>query len=220
MTWPELDSLFPEAVAVAASAIDSPVEPGFEAERICVERAVEKRRREFHAGRACAREAMRKLGVAPCALPREEDGRTVWPEGVVGTISHNDTWCGAAVAPQEAILGLGLDLERMDRFDRRLAERILHPEEKATLSNRSEADFLHAVAVIFSAKEAVFKAVYPVTEFWFGFQDAVIELEENAFRVRLSDEVASRLPADVRLFGSYHEVELSVLAGVTMLPGI
>ena len=58
-----------------------------------IDHAVPKRRREFTAGRTAARRACARLGVWAGALPVAADRTPVWPEGVVGSISHSDLSC-------------------------------------------------------------------------------------------------------------------------------
>jgi 4'-phosphopantetheinyl transferase EntD len=177
--------LGPEVVAVTATAgvCDEALHPD---EERCVEGAVEKRRREFAAGRACARRALARLGVEGHPLLSDDRRVPVWPEGVVGSITHCAGYCAAAVARSRDLLALGIDAETSAPLAPRLSERICTPPELE-----------HAAALpggvgrwaklVFSAKESAFKCYFPLARSFLGFGDAEVRIEPEAqrFRVRL-----------------------------------
>jgi len=74
-------------------------------------RAVDKRRREFTTGRACARAALSQLGIGPTAIPGGARGQPLWPPGIVGSITHCRGYCACAVARAERVVSLGIDAE-------------------------------------------------------------------------------------------------------------
>ncbi|PAV27243.1 4'-phosphopantetheinyl transferase [Tamilnaduibacter salinus] len=133
-----------------------------------------KRRTDFLAGRLCAREALTSLG-GPVACPdQREDGAPAWPDGFTGSISHTDGLATAIAGLSEYWMGLGMDLEPMigDERARRLAPRLLTPDERARFRNRLEQAPGALVTTVFSFKESLFKALHPVTGQRFYFQDA------------------------------------------------
>ena len=67
--------------------------------------AIAKRRLHFRLGRAAARGAIEQLGVEPQPIPRAEDGRPLWPAGLVGAITHTED-LGAADPSGEADVAL------------------------------------------------------------------------------------------------------------------
>src|SRR5438132_715206 len=73
--------------------------------------AVGRRRREFAAGRACARLALGRLGFPEAPLLSGPDRAPVWPEAAVGSITHCPGYCAAAVARRGAVRSLGIDAE-------------------------------------------------------------------------------------------------------------
>src|SRR5690242_7832438 len=92
-------ALFPTGVCGAELVDFSQASPLYLEESVLVKNAVEKRIAEFCAGRHCAREALRALGRTPGAILAE--GRApIWPDGVVGAITHCTGYCGAVVAPR------------------------------------------------------------------------------------------------------------------------
>jgi 4'-phosphopantetheinyl transferase EntD len=132
--------------------------------------AVPKRHREFRAGRRVAHQALAQAGCPAHATPilRGERGQPVWPDGWVGAISHADTWAGALVAPRHRSVGVGLDVESLTRtVDTDLRSLICVPGELPWVG-RDEL----RLRTLFSAKESVFKALYPVAGVFLDFHDA------------------------------------------------
>jgi len=136
------------------------------------------RRRDFRAGRACARQALTRLGLAPGPLRRRPDRSPEWPAEAVGSISHCPGLCAAAVARAERYVGLGLDVEATDRASPRIARRICREEERARLPALGP----QGLGIVFSIKEAFYKAWNPLTGAELGFQDVTVELDPEAGR--------------------------------------
>lgn len=137
--------------------------------------AVESRRVEFAAARACARQAMDRLGLAPGPIIRGGRGMPVWPEGVVGTLTHTEGLRGAALARSSAVRSLGLDVESHGPLPDGVLDAISLPEEVAWVrAARADVKSVHWDRVLFTAKEATYKAWFPLTRRWLGFADAHI----------------------------------------------
>lgn len=189
-----LRELLPPDVIVVAAEPEMWSVPLHPDEELLVRKAVEKRRREFAAGRACARRALEQLGVADFVLCANGDRSPRWPEGILGSITHSASYCAAAVCRRGRILGLGIDVEAADRIEENLVDWICSPLE---LKRGRSADVVPAsvvVKLIFSAKESVFKSYYPATKKLLGFHDVEIEQwpDRNSFVARLAD---GRLPS-------------------------
>jgi len=157
-------------------------------EEAVVARAVEKRRREFTTGRACAREALAQLGRSHQPIPSGPHGEPLWPSGVVGSITHCDGYRGCAIAPDAALRSIGVDAERNEPLPEGLLPDIALSEERGMLRALARED--PGIAwdrLLFSAKEAVYKAWYPLAERWLGFEDAIVTLDwaTRAYSVRL-----------------------------------
>jgi 4'-phosphopantetheinyl transferase EntD len=156
-------------------AADGTLFPGEEA---AVARAVEKRRREFIAGRTCARRAMAALGEAPAPIFQGEDRAPVWPDGLVGTITHSDAWCAAAVArAADGFRALGLDIEPAVPLQSDLVCTICLPEEQAYLDAQPAERRGLLGKLIFSAKECAFKCQYALSRTLFDFRGICIHLD-------------------------------------------
>jgi 4'-phosphopantetheinyl transferase EntD len=147
--------------------------------------AVEKRRREFVTGRACAREALAGLGLPPSPLGSGDRGEPLWPPGVVGSITHCEGYRACAVAPSSSVLALGIDAERNAPLRQGVWEEVAHGRERELQDADAEGGH-HLDAVLFSAKEAIFKATYPLSHRWLGFGDAELTIDSSgAFTARL-----------------------------------
>jgi 4'-phosphopantetheinyl transferase EntD len=141
--------------------------------------AVESRRQQFTAGRCLARQAWRELGHPPAPLLSDQQRVPAWPAGIVGTITHTHVWCAVAVAERGDVTGLGADVECATALEPGLWERVCRPEERAFLQQAGERRGLLAKGV-FSAKESIYKALYPSIRVFLDFQAMRIELEPTA----------------------------------------
>jgi len=140
------------------------------AETACIPRAVPTRRASFAAGRRAARAAMDTLGLSPAAIPQGPTGAPRWPPGITGTITHCDTACLAAVMRTEGRATLGIDLEPATPLDTDLISIICTKAEQRWLATQPSPGL--AAKRIFCAKEAIYKAQFPITGQVIGF-DAV-----------------------------------------------
>jgi enterobactin synthetase component D / holo-[acyl-carrier protein] synthase len=185
-----IEEILPAAVASAETFTDPPHAALLPQEAAIVERASDKRRREFTAGRECARIALGKLGVAPAPILIGERGAPRWPQGIVGSITHCDGYRAAAVAYADDVAAIGLDAEPDDPLPRGVLDVISLPAERARLA--ALAGEWPAVCwdrLLFSAKESVYKAWFPLTGRWLGFEDADVTITPaGAFTARLLAE--------------------------------
>ena len=196
--------LFPDCVVTECCRIEEKDYELYPEERVSIQNAVAKRQREFGAGRSCARKAMARLGIKDSPLLKGPDGQPVWPAGIVGAISHSNVWCGAAVASKEDIRGIGLDIETIDRVRMQIAKKVLTPLEMEWVKTSGEEAQMR-LALLFSAKETVFKCVAPVYGKRFGFYDMVIThaTEEQSFEVKLDDKISAEVLNCSTLIGHY-----------------
>lgn len=144
----------------------------FAGEAAAVSGASVERRREFATGRHCARRALLAIGEAVAPVLRDKDGAPVWPNGVVGSITHCAGYRAAAVARSEDVAGIGIDAEPHDPLPPDVLDLVAGDEERARLPALYEADpSLHWDRILFCVKEAVFKAWFPLTGGWLEFED-------------------------------------------------
>jgi 4'-phosphopantetheinyl transferase EntD len=157
-------------------------------EEALIVRAVEKRRREFTTGRVCARRALAKLGVPPAPIMPGLRGAPQWPQDVVGSITHCLGYCAAAVAPAGEIVALGIDAEPNEALPDGVVESVGSASEIGALRDFArQAPGICWDRLLFSAKESVYKAWFPMTGQWLGFEDVVVTLDDSGggFSARL-----------------------------------
>ena len=148
------------------------------------------RKQEFLLGRVCASKAYELCtGESLLKLTPNKDRSPAWPPTVVGTISHNQYWVGAAVAKKSKLLGIGMDFEVMGRTKISLSSQIRSPGDIKSLGSFSEEELL---TLIFSCKESLYKALHPNVKIFFGFEDAAvtrINLETHTFEITLLTQI-------------------------------
>ncbi|MDR3414696.1 MAG: 4'-phosphopantetheinyl transferase superfamily protein [Nevskia sp.] len=172
---PLLVSLFADG-AVAAELRGAGIAEGLYPEELEeLGGAIARRAGEYAAGRLSARLALAQLGIREFPLRRGEDRRPLWPQGVVGSITHTRGFGGAVAARRERYRSIGVDAERIGRVGRHLWPKICTGAECAWLDLLPPDRQDQAGAVIFSAKEAFYKCQYGVTESWVGFHDVELD---------------------------------------------
>jgi 4'-phosphopantetheinyl transferase EntD len=213
-----LQVLFPDGVHAHCCRIADCDAALLPEEEPAVAKAIEKRRREFAAGRWCARRALQSLGCAPVPLPPEKGRMPRWPAGTLGTIAHNHVWSGAAVVRDDRFDGIGLDIETIGRVTDNIARYILTDTESRMLASMPADRSAWFMCLVFCAKEAVYKCVSRRVAFSMSFQDAVVApgKDEGCFAVRMSDRVVSCLPAAALLMGTWREYAGDIFAGIVL----
>ncbi|WP_346352064.1 4'-phosphopantetheinyl transferase superfamily protein [Oceanimonas sp. AH20CE76] len=171
--------------------------------RLGLNKASAKRRAEFMAGRRCAAEALYRLaGVhhMPAMGPKRAP---VWPAGFTGSISHSDTHAAAVVARTRDYCALGVDIEPCLANNRATAllPALLTADEQTRLT---EACLGEQVTLAFSLKESLYKALYPLTQTQFYFQDAEVLASANGrARLRLVTGLNAHWPAGTEVAAKY-----------------
>ncbi len=145
-------------------------------EKAAVARAIPKRQSEFAAGRRAARAAMAALNIPPVPIRQGAQRAPVWPKGLYGSISHCAGCCIAAVTHDGTI---GIDVEPATPLNSDLIRMICTAPEQAWLT--TQPDPCLAAKLIFSAKEAVYKAQYPLTGQVIGFQAVTLDITDMRF---------------------------------------
>ena len=183
-----IEEILPARVACAEAFGDPPDTELFPEEEALLGRAVEKRRREFATARGCARSALAALGVAPAPILPGERGAPCWPPGVVGSITHCAGYRAAAVARARDMLSIGVDAEPDEDLPDGVLAAVSLPGERARLRDlAAAAPGTCWDRLLFSAKESVYKAWFPLTGRWLGFEDAdiTVNLADGTFGARL-----------------------------------
>ncbi|MEU9173434.1 4'-phosphopantetheinyl transferase superfamily protein [Streptomyces sp. NPDC048420] len=174
-----IEELVPDSVVVVeAYGHDEPENAAlYPEEAALVALAVAKRRREFTVVRACARRAMEKLGVPPQPILPGERGAPRWPSGLTGSMTHCEGYCAAALVRAADLASLGIDAEPHELLPEGVLESVSLPGERVRLRDLAGTHpAVHWDRLLFSAKESVYKAWFPLTGKWLDFSEADIEI--------------------------------------------
>ncbi|HJR56967.1 MAG TPA: 4'-phosphopantetheinyl transferase superfamily protein [Rhizomicrobium sp.] len=149
-----LQAVTPAGAFAAGLADTGQAVQSYPEETLLMTNAVAKRQREFMLGRACARAALAPIGHGAAMLGRKADGAPLWPDGIVGSISHTDGQAVALAARDREFRGLGVDVERRGRVTPDLYRHIFESEERTQLEAMPASGRDALAALLFSAKEA------------------------------------------------------------------
>jgi 4'-phosphopantetheinyl transferase EntD len=174
-------------------------------ERAAIEKAVSSRQEQYCATRVLARQLFEQLGVPAQAIVNRPDRSPIWPAGYHGTITHTAAWCAVAIAPRDVVAGLGIDVESARELETDVVQRVLTSAECVRLP-RSGRSAEALGALVFSAKESVYKCVYPTVQRFIGFSEVELGLDfaKGEFWVEnLAPELGSVQPLFERLRGRF-----------------
>ncbi len=183
-----IEAILPAAAHAAESLGEREPPPLLRGEEELVAGAVAKRRREFAAGRDCARRALAALSVPPAPILSGPRGEPLWPAGVVGSIAHCAGYAAAAVARAEEVAALGIDAEPHAPLPPGVLETIARPEELDRIEALAAAQpAIHWDRLLFCAKESIYKAWYPLTGRPLEFGEASVSFDpgRGGFGARL-----------------------------------
>jgi 4'-phosphopantetheinyl transferase EntD len=128
-------------------------------------------RRASGAARWIAHGLLAELGVSDAAILRAPTGAPVWPDGITGSLAHDDDMAVAAVAPIGHISALGIDVEPAQPLPDDIFALVATPADRIDV-----ADLHLAGRILFAAKEAVYKASYPLDREVLGYEDITVDL--------------------------------------------
>ncbi len=137
-----------------------------------IAKSVAKRRNEFVTVRHCARLALGELGLPPVPILKGDKGEPCWPDGVVGSLTHCAGYRGAVVGRAPSVRSVGIDAEPHDVLPDGVLGAVALDEERREIAALPAG--LHWDRILFCAKEATYKAWFPLTRRWLGFEDAHI----------------------------------------------
>jgi 4'-phosphopantetheinyl transferase EntD len=129
-------------------------------------------RRASGAARWIAHRLLADIGITDVAIMRAPSGAPVWPDGIIGSLAHDDDMAVAAVAPVGGIVSLGIDVEPAEPLPDDIFAIV------ATGADRTgAADPRLAGRILFCAKEAVYKAAFPLDRDVLGYEDIAVDLD-------------------------------------------
>jgi enterobactin synthetase component D len=157
-------------------------------------------------GRHLASQLLRELGATNLVVTREPDRSPRWPHGFIGSISHTSDFVMVAVAKVNHVRAIGIDCESIvSRDEREAINSVCLNEAERHLCRSISDDKYLASTVCFSAKEALFKAIYSLTRAYFGFEDARVldvDLQRGTLHVELVRAQTKMFPEKSRFCGS------------------
>ncbi len=181
-----LRHILPPAVAVSESYSERRDITLFPDETRFIARATAKRRDEFSTVRACAREALGTLGVPVQPLVPGTGGVPSWPDEVVGSMTHCVGFRAVAVARRAEFDGVGIDAEPNRTLSTEALEAVATVDEVAQLRlQQANSPSVALDCVLFCAKEAVYKAWFPLHYQYVAHQDIVVHLDGTQFRAHV-----------------------------------
>lgn len=162
----------------------------------------------FIAGRLAAHQALdTTTSHANFEILIGERGEPIWQKDIIGSISHCKSLAIATVAKNKDYKFIGIDIEEIERdFSSKIINRICSEQEKKWCEENNEKI---RTLMIFSLKEAIYKALYPICKKFFGFKSVeIIYLKKGTFSVQLLEELCPELPIDLKFIAHcycYHE---------------
>jgi len=169
-----------------------------------IRNATNKRAFEYLGGRICASQALRAMGCCEVGQLLSTYDRIIdWPAGYRASISHSAGMATAVAVRSSDILSIGVDLELAMSGDKasRLAPRLLTSEEiHGGIIRPNESGI--QTTLIFSAKESLFKCLYPIIRVYFGFQDAScikIDHSKSTMVFKLNRQLSDRFHLNYQL---------------------
>jgi 4'-phosphopantetheinyl transferase EntD len=220
-----LKSLFPPAVVGAELSEPGDASLLLPEEAEYLGRAVPKRVQEFAAGRLCARRALAEFGIADFPVRVARDRQPLWPDILVGSITHTEGYCAAVVAERRHLAAIGIDTEVVGHVTPELWAQILIPAEAGWIASLAAAERAAAITFIFAAKEAFYKCQYPLVGEWLNFSDLYVRahtwgVPHGTFSVAATRPIAvfnrAAAPLAGSLPGSYRFHDGLVSAGISL----
>jgi len=155
-----------------------------------VSQAFPKRVREFTAGRHIARRTLRQMNVATSSIPVGKNRLPVWPDGIVGSISHTDDIVGVALARAKDYVSVGFDIETGGSVKHDLFDMIMTDSEREYLDLKAKPEL---ATHVFSCKESVYKAVYPIVGEFLEFRDLEVRIANGRFEAGCTADARSNI---------------------------
>lgn len=171
-----------------------------------LERMALKRQADFLAGRVATALALQTLDLPAHDIRSGSNRAPVWPTGIAGAITHSHGRAASLVthAPDKLC---GIDLERIATGTARDAiyAKCLSPGEGRIARTARDYSPDIAATLIFSAKESIFKALYPRVGRFFGFTAAELRdgLSDHSLHFQITEALHPDVPAGFSLEIAY-----------------
>jgi 4'-phosphopantetheinyl transferase EntD len=145
-------------------------------EAACLRSASHKRLREFTAGRNCARGVLELLGCNAAPILVGESRQPILPAEAAVSVTHSEGYCAAAGVRKDTCLSIGIDTETNRELDVELRDLICTGQELVSIARlpRVACDW-HKL--VFSAKESLYKAWYPLCHRYIDFLEVTLQID-------------------------------------------
>ena len=177
-----------------------------------------KRQSEFSQGRRCAHQALAKFKLESEPILRNTDSKEpCWPKGVLGSITHSGKNAAAAVGMSGDVSGIGIDLECLSRVvDFNISRQVCVEKELEWLKSLTPDQANLGLRIIFSAKESIFKCLFPISKTYLYFKDATVTVDEanTEFTFTLSRECSGITEVGFQHGGKFSIVEKMLLTAI------
>lgn len=198
---PDISSLFPDGVLTLVEHRDNWSKALAPAERAQLGDVCEKRQAEYAAGRNQARRLIAVLTGTAEPLLAGDYRQPLWPEGIAGSISHSDDFCGVAVARDSTIADLGIDVETFESLDPDVEEFVLTPTELKAAKNLPD----WVSKLIFSIKESNYKCCYHRVQAFIDFKqcEVILDIDTQTYTSHIQCNNADGEPLSLQVRGGW-----------------
>jgi len=188
-------------------ATDTPVSPDclHRKELLHIKNANEKRQKEYATVRQCAKKLLSALNIKTDYILSDDNNAPVWPDGICGSLSHSNTAYCAVIAKKENYNSIGIDIEdRSRKISPGAVKFFVNPDEEKFI-NRIDDNFDLIIKIIFSAKESIFKLIYPLIKKKFYFKDVSVfpDLANHSFTYKINNNLSEYFIKDKTLTGKF-----------------
>ena len=213
-------SPFPEYISFFCTDFSAP--PVFpllpEEEKFLKTLSSTKRKTEFTLGRSCAHQALSKFKLESEPILRITETREPsWPKDVRGSITHSGKFAAAAVGLVDDVSGIGIDLECLSRVvDFNISRHVCVEKELEWLKSLAPDQAKLGLRIIFSAKESIFKCLFPISKTYLYFKDATVTVDEanTEFTFTLSRECSGITEAGFQNSGKFSIIDEMLLTAI------
>jgi 4'-phosphopantetheinyl transferase EntD len=214
-----LSSILSTEIVAAEIFAGRPKTPLLAEEEFALGRAAEKRRREFAIGRSCAHQALARLGLPNTPILIGSNREPLWPGDIVGSITHSNNYYAAAVGYKNRFCSIGIDAELDETLPDGVSD-LISIEAERTWIESQEGDGVNWDRVLFSAKESVYKAWFPIMKRWLDFEAVRVtfEPEVGKFRADLCIPVEINGGCRLNVFEGRFLIERGIILTAVSVP--
>lgn len=156
--------------------------------------ATASRQAEFITGRHCSAAALQDFGFEQHLVGYNPDRSPLWPPGIRGAISHKHQIAIAMASDSADFIGLDIETELAGSRVERIKSKIIDDQEEAIIRT-SGTEFISGFTQVFSAKETLYKAIYPYLGRYLGFSTSKLkQISERSLTLELREDLAQELP--------------------------